>query len=72
MTYDVFYYRDLAMTKKEAGFDRDIDRDRLERKLKTLVTAKAVAHCVPKTLGSPEFWFYLGRLQGCPPAESNR
>lgn len=72
MVYDIFYYSDLAMTRKQAGFDRDIDRDRLQPKLSKVVTGTEVAHCVPKQLGSPEFWYYLGRLQGNPPAVSGQ
>jgi hypothetical protein len=70
MTYDIFYYRDLAMTKREAEFDRDIDRDRLARKLKSIVLAHEVAHCVPKVPGSPVLWYYHGRLHRVPPTEA--
>jgi hypothetical protein len=68
MTYDIFYYRDIAMTKREAGFDRDIDRDRLARKLKSIVAADEVAHCIPKVPGSPVLWFYYGKLHRVPPS----
>jgi len=71
--YDVYYYYDKTMKRRDKGFDPNVDGTRIHKKLERAAkedrTVKVI-YASAKTLGSDDIYYYDGDFHVQPPPEA--
>lgn len=71
MSYDIFYYSDRAMKRRQAGMDSDVDSMRIPRQ-RPSVDGAEVAHAIRRDVPGDDWYGYDGKWHREPPRAALR